>query len=347
MKLALLWLGILLVAGFFATTHAFAGPCDAAQPQFKEISRKLDHSDFAAAARLLAPVANSFPECPLVLLAQARTQAAQGDSAQADNSFARYVTAQPDDASGYAYYARFLLSQRQYQHADILSSIAIEKDHTVSIALAVGGQILFMKGQTNQGLSMLAKACRLNPEDAESQFEIGSIYDRIKHPADAVKHFSRAVDLNPHDARAFDYLALNLEPLGEINRAELAYKKAFSANRSGLFYDGFLDYNYGRFLAKRGDFAASKIHLDRAVELVPDVRATWYERAKLNLKMKSYLQARSDAERAESLSDPAGIIIDLQIYALLEQIYRHLGETGLADKYAQLSRNTPPPTRKQ
>jgi tetratricopeptide (TPR) repeat protein len=343
MKVALLCLGIL----FLAASQSFAGQCDAAQPQLKSVSLKLDHGDFEAVARLLAPLANAFPECPLVLLAQARTQAAQGDSAQADSSFARYVTGQPDDASGYAYYARYLLSRRQYQRADMLSSLALEKGHSVPIALAVAGQILFMKGQTNQGLDMLAEACRLNPEDAESQFEIGSIYDRIKRPADAVKHFSKAVELNPRDARAFDYLALNLEPLGEINRAELAYKKAFVLNRRGPFYDGFLDYNYGRFLAKLGDLAASKIHLDRAVELVPDVRATWYERAKLNLKMKNYRQARSDAERAESLSDPAGIIIDLQIYALLEQVYRHLGETGLADKYAQLSRNTPPPVRKQ
>ena len=281
-----------------------------------------------------------------MVLAQARTQAAEQDSDQADGTFARYMTGQPDEASGYAYYARYLLNRRQYQRADKLSSIAIEKGHSVPIALAVGGQILFMKGQTNQGLDMLAEACRLNPEDAESQFEIGSIYDRIKRPADAVKHFSKAVELNPRDARAFDYLALNLEPLGEINRAELAYKKAFGINRRGPFYDGFLDYNYGRFLAKRGDFAASKTHLDRGVELVPDVRATWYERAKLNLRMKNYQQARSDAERAESLSDPAEIIIDLQVYTLLEQIYRHLGETRLADKYAQLSRNTPAPVRK-
>jgi tetratricopeptide (TPR) repeat protein len=343
MKVALLGLGTFL----FVALPTFAAQCDGARSQLKSISLKLDHGDFEAAARRLAPIANAFPDCPLGVLAQARTQAAQGDSAKADSTFARYVTAQPDDPSGYAYYARFLLSQRQYQHADTLSSIALEKGDSVPIALAVGGQILFMKGQTSKGLDMLNEAGRLNPEDAESQYEIGSIYDRIKRPADAVKHFSRAVELNPRDARAFDYLALNLEPLGEIGPAEVAYKKGCAVNQPGPFYDGFLDYNYGRFLAKRGDLAASKIHLDRAVELVPDVRATWYERAKLDLKMKNYRQARSDAEHAESLSDPAFVIIDLQIYALLEQIYRHLGETGLADKYAQLSRNTPPPTRKQ
>ncbi len=39
------------------------------------------------------------------------------------------------------------------------------------------------------------------------------------------------------------------------------------------------------------------------------------------------------------------VIIDLQIYALLAQVYGRLGETGLAKKYADLSRETEPPVR--
>jgi tetratricopeptide (TPR) repeat protein len=338
-------LSILLL--YCAPWLAFAGQCDGADAQLREISLKLAHGDFDAAEHLLAPVANSYPDCPAVLLAQARIQAMAQDSDQADGTFARYTVVQPDDASGYGYYARYLLSRREYQRADMLSSVAVAKGSSNPIALAAAGQILYMKGQTQQGLDMLAQACRLDPEDAESQFAIGSIYDRIKRPADAVKHFQRAVDLNPRDARAMDYLALNLELLGEIGRAESAYKRALAVDQRGPFFDAFLDYNYGRFLMKRGDFAVSKAHLDRAVELVPDVRATWYERAKLDLRMKNYQEARTDAEKAAALADPAGIIIDLQIYTLLEQIYRRMGEIELADKYAELSRETSPPVRKQ
>jgi tetratricopeptide (TPR) repeat protein len=338
---------LLLLLSLNYASLALAEPCNGAGTQLREISLKLAHGDFVAAEHLLGPVAKSYPDCPAVLLAQARVQALAQDSDQADGTFVRYMTVQPDDASGYGYYARYLLSRREYQRADMLSSIAIKKAPSNPIALAVAGQILYMKGQTQQGLDMLAEACRLDPEDAESQIEIGSIYDRIKRPADAVKHFQKAVDLNSRDARAMDYLALSLEPLGEINRAEAAYKRALAVDQRGPFFDAFLDYNYGRFLMKRGDFAASKTHLDRAVELVPDVRATWYERAKLNLRMKNYQEARTDAEKAAALADSAGIIIDLQIYTLLEQIYRRMGEIGLADKYAELSRETSPPVRKQ
>jgi hypothetical protein len=75
------------------------------------------------------------------------------------------------------------------------------------------------------------------------------------------------------------------------------------------------------------------------------MRATWYERARLDLRMQDYQLARKDAEMAASLADPQGVIIDLQIYTILEQIYRRLGETELANKYAELERQTLPPIR--
>jgi tetratricopeptide (TPR) repeat protein len=342
MKAPLWWLGLVCLA----PSLAIARPCDGAQAQLTTISLKLSHGDFQDAGRLFAPLADSYPNCPALLLAQARLRAMANDSGEADDLFVRYTIMQPDDASGYGYYARFLLSRRQYQRADMVASLALQKGPSNAIALAVSGQILAMKGRVKEGLDMLAQACHLDPDDAESQFQMGSLYDRLKRPADAAQHFQKAVDLNPRDARAWDYLALSLEPLGEINRAESAYKKAVEVDQPGPFFDAFLDYNYGRFLMKRGDLPASKAHLDRAVELVPEVRAVWYERAKLNLRMRNYLEGRGDAEKAAALADPAGIIIDLQIYALLEEIYRRMGETALANKYAELSRDTPPPIRK-
>lgn len=155
------------------------------------------------------------------------------------------------------------------------------------------------------------------------------------------------MEIDPRDARAWDYLALDLEPLGEVERADLAYRKGLAVNQPGPHFDAFLDYNYGRFLMKRNDLAASKQHLDRAVQLTPDVRAPWYERAKVNLKLKNNQQAREDAERAANIRDSQGIIIDLQLYVLLEQIYTRLGDAELAEKYAKLSQRTPVPPRKE
>ena len=341
MKIVLVYFLLVMWTG----RAALAAPCSGIETELAQISTKLAHDAPEAAQQLLDPIAQGHPDCPAVLLAQARIEAGTGQDSQAAASFEQYLQSQPEDANGYAYFARFLLDRNQYQRADDMSLAALGKDPNGAAALAVRGQILDMKGSPQQGRELLSRACQLDPEDVRAQFDLGSMDDRAKRPADAVTHFEKVVAIEPGDPRAWDYLALNLEPLGEIDRAKEAYAKGLAVNQQGPHFDAFLDYNYGRLLMKLNRLDDSKIHLDRAVELVPQMRATWYERAKLDLRLKDYQRARTDAEQAAAIPDPNGLIIDLQIYALLEQVYRRLGEAELAAKYAELGRQTPPPVR--
>ena len=321
-------------------------PCRSAEQLMASIWKELSAGNVSGAEQILHEIERTHAECPEVILAHARVAAAKGAPVEAEDLFARYADLVPNQAAAYSFHARFLLERGQYSRADVLSVQALEKDRNDVVALAVHGEILDIKGQTLEGMGLLEKACRLDPLNAEAQFRLAMIYDRAKRLADAVQHFEKAVETDPEDARAWDYLALDLEPLGEVERADLAYRKGLAANQPGPHFDAFLDYNYGRFLMKRNDLTASKQHLDRAVELTPDFRAPWYERAKLNLRLKNNQQARVDAERAANIRDSHGIIIDLQLYVLLEQIYTRLGDPVLAEKYARLSRQTPVPPRK-
>ncbi len=329
------------------TLPAYAGPCSGAETQLASISAKLTHNDVNGAEAMLAPIVTSHPACPEILLTQGRIEAAKGNAQAAANFYVQYTDLEPQDARGFAYFGRLFLDQRDYPKADALSAAAMERNANDPASLALRGQILTMKGETLQGKKLLEKACQLDPNDPEAQYQLGKIYDSEKDPITAVKHFRQATTLNSADARAWDYLGLNLEPLEQLDAAEQAYRKAQTVNQHGRYYDAFVDFNYGRFLAKRNQLTDAKQHLDRAVELVPQVRAVWYERAKLNLRMKNYRQARTDAEKAAATDDPAHVILDLQIYSLLAQIYSRLGETDLAKKYADLTRETPPPVRKE
>jgi Tfp pilus assembly protein PilF len=320
--------------------------CSGAEQLMASIWKELSGGNVSGAEQMLHEMKRTLADCPEVILANARVAAANGRPAEAEDFFLRYADLVPRDAKAYSYHARFLLERGQYLRADILSTQALERDPNDVVALAVRGEILDMKGQTQEGRELLEKACRLDPQNAEAQFRLATIYDRLKRLADAVQHFQKVVEADPQDARAWDYLALDLEPLGEVERADLAYRKGLAANQPGPHFDAFLDYNYGRFLMKRNDLTASKQHLDRAVELTPDFRAPWYERARLNLRLKNNQQAREDAERAASIRDSRGIIIDLQLYVLLGQIYTRLGDAVLAEKYAKLSQRTPVPPRK-
>jgi tetratricopeptide (TPR) repeat protein len=336
-------LGVLLAC---IPTQARAGTCVGAEQQVTAIWKELSAGNAGSAEQLLHELDRDHPECSEALLAHASIAVANGKFTQAEDFFARYAAAAPDDAKAYSYHARFLLARGQYPPADALSAHALEIDANDPTALAVRGEILDLKGQTEEAMGLLERACQLDPRDSNAQFRLATIYDRAKRLADAVQHFEKAVESDPSDARAWDYVALDLERLGEVERADSAYRKGLAVDQPGPHFDAFLDYNYGRFLMKRNDLAGSKQHLDRAVELTPNFRAPWYERAKLNLRLKNYQQARDDGERAANIRDPHGIIIDLQLYVLLEQIYTRLGDSAQAEKYAKLSQQTPVPPRK-
>jgi tetratricopeptide (TPR) repeat protein len=335
---------IFLLFAVCAICPAFAGPCNGAEAQLAQVSKALTVNALDMAENTLRALLASHPDCPEIGLHQARLAQARGNISEAAELYYRYTDKDPNDSRGLAYFGRFFLEQRDYMRADALSAAAVDKNPDDPAALALRGQILLMKGQSSEGQNLLEKAIRLEPNDPEAQFQLGTIYDKAKAAAQAVEHFRKAANLNPHDARAWDYLALNLELVGDLDGTEQAYQKGLQVNQAGRYHDAFLDYNYGRFLAKRNDLTGSKRHLDRAVESAPQVRAVWYERAKLDMRMQNYRLARADAEKAAACTQQGGVI-DLQIYSLLSQVYTRLGDTALAKKYTELTRETPPPVR--
>ena len=201
-----------------------------------------------------------------------------------------------------------------------------------------------MQGRSKDGLQMLERSVKLDPSNAEALFQLGALYDRAKRNEQAAAAFEQVVKLRPNDARAYDYLALNLEPMGKVAEAEKAYQKGLAVNQKPRF-DYFLDYNYGRLLLKLNRLEESKAHLDKALELVPQMRATHYDHAKLNLRLGNLPAARDDAEKALSIPDSNGLIIDLQVYNLLAQVYGRLGDEEQAKKYTALAEATKIPVR--
>lgn len=340
MRAALLYL-------FFAMVGASpspAGPCSGAETQLAQISRQLTLNSLDGVKPALEALSRAYPDCPEILLQQARLAQAEGKPDTAADLYYRYTDGDPNNSKGLAYFAGFFLEQHDYMRADALSAAALERNPEDPVGLALRGRILGMKGEQSKGQSLLEKAVQLDADDPEAQFQLGAIYDKAKAAAKAVERFRAVIKLTPRDARAWDYLALNLEPLGDLDGADQAYRKGLAVNQPGRYHDAFLDYNYGRFLAKRNDLVASKQHLDRAVEMAPQVRGVWYERARLDIRMHNYEQARMDGEKAAACTEEGGII-DLQIYSLLSQAYTRLGDKASAKKYADLTRETPPPVR--
>ncbi len=325
-----------------ASSRKGEGPCAGAEPALESAAAALAKGQGADAERLLQPLSASHADCSGVVLGLARLRAAQGDPAEAERLFARATVLAPDDALVHALFAQYWLSQGRHPPADYQSALALSLNPECPEALVVQGQILSLRGRAPAARQALERAVGLDPASAEAHYQLGIWFFRGKLHPEAARHFEKVIALRPMDARAGDYLALGLEALGEAEGAELAYRSALKVNE-GPFFDSFLDYNYGRFLLKQGRLEESRSHLDRAVAGLPDRRGAHYERGKLNLALKDYAAARKDAERALSLRDPSGFVLDLQVYYLLTTVYARLGESDLARKYAELSRTTPIP----
>lgn len=334
---ALIGCGVLSLA---CAVPLLGAGCDEVKADLDRANQALNRRDVAVAQQALSPL--DAAGCPQVLLLSARLAEASRNPQQAEDLYTRYTTAAPRDARGFAHFGRFLLDNGRYPQAEAAARRAFTLDPRLAGALLLRGRILGLKGQASQAEAALAEAVRSAPENPEGHYQLGVFHDGRQQNHKAAAAFEKVVRLTPADPRAYDYLALNLEPAGDVKRAEWAYKKGLSLNR-GPRFDAFLYYNYGRFLMKQNRLGEAKKHLDKAVTLTPQARSARYERGKLNLKLGNLKAARDDAERALALKDPAGVILDLQVHYLLARIHRRLGDEQEARRYSELSRQSSVP----
>lgn len=302
-------IGSLFLAAWLAAQSG-SDPCAGVETPLKAAAQALAGRDLAEAARVLDPLESEYRGCWKVVLAVGRLRFEKGEYLRANTYSELALLAAPDDPE----------------------------------ALVLRARLLLMQNQAPLARQLLEKACKLAPKHAEAHYQLGMVYDSARRNPEAVSEFEKVIRLRPNDARAYDYLALNLEPMGKIQQAEAAYRKALALNQ-GPLADPFLDYNYGRLLCKLNRLAECKKHLDRALEMAPGTRAVHYEHARLNLRLNHLPDARADAERALALPDPGGFILDLQVYNLLVQVYSRLGDQESARKYARLSETASVPIR--
>ncbi len=314
--------------------------CDKVRADLARANKALDGRNLALAQQVLSSL--DAAGCAEILLLSARFAEASRNPQQAAELYTRHTTAAPSDARGFAHFGRFLLDSGRYGQAEAAAQRAFALDPGLAEAVLLRGRILGLKGEVSEARAALTEAVRLAPENPEAHYQLGVFHDGRQQNHKAAAAFEKVVRLTPDDPRAYDYLALNLEPTGDVKRAEWAYKKGLALNR-GERFDAFLYYNYGRFLMKQNRLGEAKKHLDKAVTETPRARSARYERGKLNLKLGNLKAARDDAERALALEDPAGVILDLQVHYLLARIHRRLGDEQEARRYSELSRQSSVP----
>ena len=263
-------------------------------------------------------------KCLLALaLALASTNPASGSCAGAEEGLA---------------FVQGALGQGQVRPAvDRLAALARSHPECPPV-VAMQAQFFARQGRSQEAEEWFLRAIELAPDQPEAHFHLGIFYDERQQHAKAAERFRRVLAIMPTDPQAFDYLALSLEAQGQFDKAEAAYRMGLAHN-SGRRFDPMLHYNYGRHLMKQGRLEEAGSQLQEALRHVPEVRAVHYELARLAQRVGDLSTARTHAERALQLQDPARVILDMQVHYLLSRIYRALGEGELAARYTALSQN--------
>jgi len=329
---------MLFMSALAALCPLKAQTCTQADTALPAVMQALGQGNVSGAEATVLELPAGQRNCPSAYLALGRIEATRGRIEAAARSFEAYVRARPDDPTGRVDLARTQLLAGRPAEARRNAEAAASRTEDPSM-LAAAAQILQSVGAAGEAESALLRAVELRPEE-RTLFQLGVFYDGRQQHQKAEAAFRRVLHLNPNNAQALDYLGLSLGPQGRMKEAEEAFLQGLAVNR-GPSFDAFLPYNYARLLAKLNRPKEALDHLNDAAELAPDTRAILYERAKVLAGLGRGEAARSDAEKALALADPANVVVDSQVYYLLVRICRELGDAAAASRYADRARKSP------
>ena len=212
-----------------------------------------------------------------------------------------------------------LSGRKQYDEAvRYLSDAAQAKPESSDIQAGLGA-VLIAKNRLNEAVDHLRRSLEIAP-NAEAYFNLGVALSRRGDRQEAIKCWSRTVELKPDDHDAHYSLADALEEQKDLDRAIEHYRRTVQIKPDHLLAQGRL----GVALGAKGAFQEAVPHLSKAVELDPGNAALRYNLALALAQLKQHDQAIAHLLQILRL-DPRNTVALLRLAACY-------AETGQIDK---------------
>jgi serine/threonine protein kinase/tetratricopeptide (TPR) repeat protein len=190
--------------------------------------------------------------------------------AQADASSKRALELDPNSAEAHSSRGLTLSHQHRYEEADAEFQEAMRLDPTLYEAPYFYGRTLQSQGKLYEAAQMYERAVAIRPDEYQTlsylamAFQsLGDKEKMLETSARMVKAAERAVMLNPGDSRAFYLGAINLERIGESERAQEWANKALRLDPSHPV----MLYNLACFHSVAGRVDVAIDHVERALDL--------------------------------------------------------------------------------
>jgi tetratricopeptide (TPR) repeat protein len=113
----------------------------------------------------------------------------------------------------------------------------------------------------------MERVIALDSKNDQAHFQLGALYDEIKNKEKSIASMKRAIELNPQNAAALNYLGYTWAEMGiQLDEAESLVQRALKIEPNDGFYIDSLGWVY----YQKGDYTKAVEQLERAVEITVD-----------------------------------------------------------------------------
>ena len=167
----------------------------------------------------------------------------------------------------------------RFAEAEKLSLSVTQEFPEHPFAWKVLAVVLKLTGRISESLVASQKSVLLEPQDAESQYNLGNTLKVLTRLNDAEVSYKKAIALTPNYADAYNNLGATLKEMGRLDEAEINLRQAIELKPDLAGAHN----NLGVMLQKLGRLDEAEISLRQAIELKPDI-ADAYNNLGITLK---------------------------------------------------------------
>ncbi|MCC6487018.1 MAG: tetratricopeptide repeat protein [Candidatus Hydrogenedentes bacterium] len=164
-------------------------------------------------------------------------------------------------------------------------SLAVTGENEV--ALNGLANALIAQARLEEALPYLERAARMNAANAETFYNLGTVYQGMGRSDSAIAYYQQAIQVNPGYSRAYNNLGVTLMGQNRHEEAAQALLKALEADPANVEAVG----NYGAALLSTGKLDEAESHLRSALERFP-------EEASLHNNLGAVLAAKGEVAGA-------------------------------------------------
>jgi len=190
------------------------------------------------------------------------------------------------------------------------------------------GEVNLNKIVGDKMIPVYRRNIRQNPQDYESYFGLGYVYDKLENYIEAERYYQKAVEINPNYHSAWNNLGvlyndlqkyekaikifqklINLNPddyevwnnLGSVHVRLKNYENAIEAYQTAIkiqptYYQAW--YNLGIIYADLQSYNKAIETYQKAIEIKPEHHKAWYNLGNIYIRLREYIKAKEHFKKS-------------------------------------------------